>query len=240
MSVHSAANHSSSERQEGSPIGRIAIILFLLSAAVLILVLVYPKATILRSVLSQVFAVDSSQLYWYITRAAGMTAYLLLWLSTAWGLVLPTKILDGWLDRTFSFDFHQFISLLSIGFLLLHIFVLTADRYLPYTLAQIFIPFLSPYRPVWVGVGVIAFYLTVLVSITFYLRKQIGMTAFRTIHYTSLLAYFGSTIHGLFAGTDSSLPMALLMYLGSFLVIFFLTVYWLVSIWLRKASEGRV
>ncbi len=240
MSVHSAANHSSSERQEGSPIGRIAIILFLLSAAVLILVLVYPKATILRSVLSQVFAVDSSQLYWYITRAAGMTAYLLLWLSTAWGLVLPTKILDGWLDRTFSFDFHQFISLLSIGFLLLHIFVLTADRYLPYTLAQIFIPFLSPYRPVWVGVGVIAFYLTVLVSITFYLRKQIGMTAFRTIHYTSLLAYFGSTIHGLFAGTNSSLPMALLMYLGSFLVIFFLTVYWLVSIWLRKASEGRV
>jgi predicted ferric reductase len=120
---------------------------------------------------------------------------------------------------------------------LLHVLVLTVDRYLPYSLAQIFIPFLSPYRPVWVGVGVIAFYLTVLVSVTFYLRKQIGMAAFRTIHYTSLLAYFGSTIHGLFAGTDSSLPMALLMYLGSFLVIFFLTAYWLVSIWLRKAAS---
>ena len=91
-----------------------------------------------------------------------------------------------------------------------------------------------------VGIGVIAFYLTVLVTVTFYLRKKIGMTAFRTIHYTSLLAYFGSTLHGLFAGTDSSLPMALLMYLGSFLVIFFLTVYWLVSIWLRKASDSGV
>jgi methionine sulfoxide reductase heme-binding subunit len=240
MSAHSATDRSSSERQQGSPIGRIASILFLLVTVALTLALVSPKAAGIRGILSQVFAVDSTQLYWYITRAAGVIAYLLLWLSTAWGLVLPTKILDGWLDRTFSFDFHQFISLLSIGFILLHIFVLTADRYMPYTLAQIFIPFLSPYRPVWVGIGVIAFYLTLLVSITFYLRQRIGMTAFRTIHYTSLLAYFGSTIHGLLAGTDSSLPMALYMYLGSFLVIFFLTAYWLVSIWLRKSAANAL
>ena len=209
----------------------IALSILLILAAGAALTLTSPGLAGLRNLLSRVFAADSTQLFWYITRAAGVTAYLLLWLSTAWGLVLPTKILDGWLGRTFTFDFHQFISLLSLGFLGIHILVLTADRYMPYTLAQIFVPFLSPYRPLWVGIGVLAFYLTALVTVTFYLRQRIGMAAFRAIHTTSLLAYLGATAHGLMAGTDSSLPIALLMYLGSFLAIVFLTTYWLV--WLR-------
>ncbi len=181
-----------------------------------------------RNLLNRLFALDSQQAMWYVTRAAGVMAYLLVWLSTVWGLAIPTKLVDRLLHRSFTFDFHQFISLLSLGFLALHIFVLTADRYLPYSLAQILVPFLSPYRPLWVGVGVIAFYLLLLVTGTFYVRQRIGMKAFRAIHYTSLLAYLGATAHGLLAGTDSSLPALLAMYAISFLVIVFLTTYWLV------------
>jgi sulfoxide reductase heme-binding subunit YedZ len=194
---------------------------------------------VINSIINWLFGLDSVQLWWYVTRAAGIIAYLLLWFSTAWGLAVPSKLLDPVLDRTFTFDFHQFISLLSIGFLIMHILVLTVDRYLPYSIWQILIPFLSPYRPVWVGIGVISFYLILLVTVTFYLRSRIGMRAFRAIHVFSLVGYLGATLHGFYSGTDSPLPAMQLLYKGTALVIVFLTVYWLVLKIQQKQETKR-
>jgi predicted ferric reductase len=140
------------------------------------------------------------------------------------------------LERPFTYDFHEFISLLAIGFTLLHIIVLALDRYLPYSTLQILVPFLSPYRPLWVGIGVISFYLSLLVTVTFYLRSRIGASAFRAIHTLSLLGYVGVTLHGLFAGTDAALPAMQLVYAGTALVIVFLTAYWLLILAQRKLS----
>jgi len=187
-----------------------------------------PLGSWINSSLNWLFATDSQQLWWYVTRSAGIIAYLLLWLSTVWGLAVPSKIVSPLLDQSYTFDFHQFISLLSIGFVLLHILVLTLDRYLPYSTLQILIPFLSPYRPLWVGIGVISFYIILLVTITFYVRSRIGMSTFRAIHYFSLLGYLGVTLHGLYSGTDSPLLSMQLIYRGTGLTVIFLTVYWLV------------
>jgi sulfoxide reductase heme-binding subunit YedZ len=217
---------------------------FVTSAALLtFLLLRSPLGAILSSTINQVFALDSVQVMWYITRAAGLTAYVLLWLSTAWGLAVSSKILDLFLHRTFTYDFHQFISLLAIGFIVLHIAVLMADRYLPYTLAQILLPFLSAYRPLWVGIGVIGFYLTLLVTVTFYLRSRIGVSTFRAIHGLSLIAYLAATVHGFFAGTDSPLLATELIYAGTFLVTVFLTSYWLIGVIqkrLKQASQNSL
>ena len=189
--------------------------------------------------LSQLFASDSTQIWWYVTRSAGIIAYLLLWFSTVWGLAVPSKLLNPVLEQTFTVDFHEFISLLSIGFTLLHVFVLTIDRYLPYTLLQILVPFLSPYRPFWVGMGVIAFYISLLVTVTFYIRSKIGMKTFRSVHLLSLLGYLGVTLHGLYAGTDAPLATMQIIYKGTALVVIFLTMYWLVQKYLqnREAKE---
>lgn len=218
----------------------IAFFILGLMAALAAAVLYTPAAAQLRSVLDHLFGFNTQQAAWYLTRAAGIMAYLLLWLSTVWGLAIPSKILADVMNGEFAFDFHQFISLLAIGFLFLHVFILTADRYLPYSLAQVLIPFLSPYRPVWVGIGSIAFYLTLLVTVTFYIRKRIGMKAFRLIHYSSLLAYLGGVLHALMSGTDSSLPAIMIMYIVTFLAVVFLVVYWLVALRLqpKKAIES--
>ena len=205
-------------------------ITLVLGAALAAILVLLPVSTIGQNAfggLSQLFAADSAQIWWYVTRSAGIIAYLLLWFSTVWGLAVPTKLLTPALEQTFTVDFHEFISLLSIGFTLLHVFVLTIDRFLPYTPIQILVPFLSPYRPFWVGMGVIAFYITLLVTITFYLRSKIGMKTFRSIHVLSLLGYLGVTLHGLYAGTDSPLVAMQLLYKGTALVVIFLTAYWL-------------
>jgi predicted ferric reductase len=185
------------------------------------------------------FAADSVQIWWYVTRASGIIAYLLLWFSTVLGLAVTSKYLDGMLDRLFTYDFHEFISLLSVAFTLVHVLVLMLDKYLPYSLAQILVPFISPYRPFWVGVGVIAFYTILLVTITFYLRNRIGTRTFRVIHVLSLLGYIGVTLHGYYAGTDTALPTMQVLYKVSGLAVLFLTIYWLALLGLRKVEVRR-
>jgi sulfoxide reductase heme-binding subunit YedZ len=198
-----------------------------------------PAGQTVGKYLSWLFAADSVQIWWYVTRASGIIAYLLLWFSTVLGLAVTSKYLDGMLDRIFTYDFHEFISLLSVAFTLVHVIVLTFDRYLPYSIAQILVPFISPYRPFWVGVGVIAFYITLLVTITFYIRNRIGTRSFRVIHYLSLLGYIGVTLHGYYAGTDTALATMQILYKVSGLAVLFLTVYWLVLLGVRKMEARR-
>ena len=225
MSVPKAPNNSSEE----IPISWLVAIILAAAAvvglAVVIIVGGYSPIDLIKSVFDKLFAASSVQAMWYVTRAAGLTAYLLLWLSTAWGLAVSNKIFDPVLHRAFTYDFHQFLSLLAIGFVILHIVVLLADQYLPFSVAQILVPFAAPYRPVWVGIGTIGLYLTLLVSVTFYIRRWIGQKTFRMIHLISYLAFAAAAVHGLFAGTDSPLASVQAMYIVTSFIIMFLTAY---------------
>jgi predicted ferric reductase len=215
--------------------GLLSFFLYLLIAVagfagtlVIFLIVNSPLGAKISAWVTWALATNSQQMTWYVTRAAGLIAYLLLWLSTAWGLAVSSKILDRVLHRSFTYDFHQFISLLALGFLGLHLVVLLGDKYLPFNVFQILLPVFSPYRPVWVAIGGLSMYLSILVTVTYYLRGRIGMKAFRSIHLLSLVGYLGATVHSLFSGTDTALLPARLMYLGSFLVVVFLIVYWLI------------
>ena len=209
------------------PSGKWTRVLFVVTPLGLALLLIAAGSTngSIASLLNKLFATNSVQAMWYITRAAGLISYLLLWLSTVWGLAVTNKILDPVLHRSFTYDFHEYLSLLAIGFVILHVGVLLADKYLPFSLAQILVPFAAPYRPVWVGIGTIGLYLTLLVSITFYIRRWIGQKTFRLIHLVSYIAFIAAALHGLFAGTDSPLLSVQVMYLATALSVVFLTVY---------------
>jgi predicted ferric reductase len=216
-----------------------------LAGALAMLVLGLAGAAYLRSpagsqaavFLNWLFAANSVQAMWYITRASGLIAYVLIWLSMVWGLGVASKIFDTLLHGTFTYDFHQYISLLAVGFTLLHMGVLLFDGYMPYSVWQILIPFISPYRPLWIGIGVIGFYLMALVTVTFYIRTKIGMKAFRTIHVFSLVSYFAITLHSFMSGSDSSLPSVMVLYVVTFLITMFLIVYWLIMAAQKKLEK---
>lgn len=197
-----------------------------------------PVGGLLGQGVSWLFALSTPQSLWYVTRAAGLVAYGLFWLSTAWGIAVSSKLFDPLQPRAWTYELHQFLSLLAIGFTVLHVVVLLGDQYLPFSLAEILIPFAAPYRPVWVGLGVIGFYLTLLVSITFYMRRSIGTRTFRVIHYASYAAYFLATVHGWFAGTDTALGVTKWLYVMSALVVVFLTVYRVLMAQARPAGVG--
>jgi predicted ferric reductase len=143
-------------------------------------------------------------LFWYVARAAGLGAYLVLFIDVILGLMVRTKVGDRLVARWQSFDLHQFTSFVAIGLLALHVVALLGDHYIGYTVPQVLIPFTSPYRPVETAFGVIGMYLIVVTTVSFWLKRFIGQRGWRTLHYATFSAFFLSLLHGLTAGTDSN------------------------------------
>ncbi len=147
--------------------------------------------------------------YWYLSRASAFVAYGLLWFAMLFGVLITNKMARLWPGGPAAFDLHQHASLLGLAFALFHGLILLGDHYIHFTLARVLIPFASlDYRPLWVGLGQIGFYLLGLVSLSFYVRRQIGSGLWRLIHYLSFAVYALALAHGVLSGTDSAAPWA--------------------------------
>lgn len=180
----------------------------------------------------------TAQTPWYFSRSAGTVAYLLLAGSTIWGLLLSTKIVKETIPASLALAMHNILSWLAIIFTGAHALALLFDNYYTYTLADLTVPFIGPYLPGWVGLGIIGLYLMLLTSISFYFRKQIGQKLWRQLHYLTFIAYIFATVHGAMAGTDSGNLGMKAIYWGSGLLVFFLTNYRLLT-GKQTSSNGR-
>lgn len=163
--------------------------------------------------------------YWDLARTSGIVAYLLMWLSVAFGLMITDRIARVWPGGPVAFDLHQFTSLLGLAFALFHAIILLGVQYIQYTPLQILIPFATSYQPLWVGLGQVAFYALIPITFTFYFRRQIGAGMWRAIHYGSFIAFAFITIHGLLSGSDTSNWGVLGMYLLTGASFLYLTFY---------------
>lgn len=170
-----------------------------------------------------------SQSFWYLSRASGFVAYLLLWGSVVWGLLLSSKIAKGAARPAALLDAHQFLSGVGLGFGFFHGLILMGDRYLAFPLAAVLVPFGSAYEPLLVAAGQIGLWLSALLIVTFYVRRWIGQKVWRWVHFSSFLAYWAVVVHAAALGTESSLPWVQLLYLITGGAVFFLTTYRILS-----------
>jgi predicted ferric reductase len=176
--------------------------------------------------LSAAISGTEPKVYWYLSRSSAFVAYVLLWASMAFGLSITNRLARLWPGAPTTFELHQLTGLLGLGFSLLHGLALLGDRYIGYTLAEVLVPFANTgYRPVWVGLGQIALYGTVLVGLTFYARKHIGQRAWRAIHFLSFAVYALALAHGIMSGTDTGATWAVWLYWVSGGSLLFLTIY---------------
>jgi predicted ferric reductase len=168
--------------------------------------------------------------YWYLSRAAGLVGYFLLWAATAWGLIVSTKVAKGLVAAPVATGLHEFLSLGALAFAGFHALILLGDQYIDFSLLDITFPFAASYRPGWVGLGQLGFYLSVALTLSFYVRKSIGPKTWRSLHYLTFLAYAMVVVHGLTSGTDASALAVQAMYLGTGATIVFLIYYRLLTI----------
>lgn len=162
---------------------------------------------------------------WYLTRASGLVAYTLLWASTATGLLQASGFVKRRVRPAAVLDFHDFLASLSLYAATVHSVVLLWDRYVGFTVTEILVPFVSGYKPLLVGIGTLAFYIALGVTISSYLQGKFQPRTWRRVHQTSLAAYVLVLIHGLVLGTDSQWVAAQVLYAATALSLAVLAAY---------------
>ncbi len=155
--------------------------------------------------------------FWYLARATAFVSLSLLWVSMALGLGITNKLARLWPGAPATFAIHEYVSLLGLSFAMFHALVLLGDHYINFTFAQLLMPFSTlEYRPFWVGVGQLGFYLWAIIVASFYIRPVIGQKTWRMLHYACFALYLMGIFHGLFSGTDSTASWASNYYWISF------------------------
>jgi predicted ferric reductase len=175
-------------------------------------------------------ATAKTSAYWYLSRGAGLVSYMLLSATTAWGLLVSTKLAKGLIAAPFAAGLHEFLSLTTLSFAAFHGLVLLGDRYINFNLINVIYPFAATYRPGWVGLGQVGFYLTAALVLSFYVRKNVGPKTWRVLHYLAFPIYGLVLVHGITSGTDSNALPVQVMYLATGAVIIFLVYYRLLTL----------
>ena len=141
--------------------------------------------------------------YWFISRSSGVVAYVLITLGVLWGLVQSGGLFRKRVSPILALGMHSYLNWFGLGLAALHGVILIGDGYINIDLPKVLTPFISPYRPIPVGLGIVGFYLMLLLSLSFYARMHLGQKNFRLLHYGSFGVFILVTAHSLFSGSDT-------------------------------------
>jgi sulfoxide reductase heme-binding subunit YedZ len=139
---------------------------------------------------------------WYLSRGTGAVALLLLTVSVVLGILDQRRWRQPGTPRFVLDALHRNVSLLVLVLLAAHIASSVIDSYAPIRLVDAFVPFVSAYRPLWLGLGALAFDLLLAVLVTSLLRRYIGHRAWRAVHWLAYFTWPIALVHGLTTGTD--------------------------------------
>ncbi len=146
------------------------------------------------------------KLWWYIARAGGLTAWWLLCAAVLWGLLLSTRVLGDRTPPAWLLDLHRMLGGLAVVFTAMHLVGLYLDTWAGFTLAQLFVPLESDYRPAAVAWGVVALYLLAAIEVTSLLRRRLPDLLWRWVHRTAFAVFVLATVHVFTAGSDAANP----------------------------------
>jgi Ferric reductase like transmembrane component len=141
---------------------------------------------------------------WFATRATGLTALVLLTVSVVLGILTSVRFASPAWPRFVTVSLHRNLSLLVITFTGLHVLTTVTDPYASISVISAVVPFSSPYRRIWLGLGAVAFDLLLAVLVTSLLRVRIGPRAWRLVHWAGYLCWPVALVHGLGTGTDGA------------------------------------
>ncbi len=150
-------------------------------------------------------AIANARTLWYVTRGSGVVALLLLTASVLLGIVSALRVRSERWPRFAVTGVHRNLTLLSIVFVALHVVTTVADGYAPIGLRDAVVPFASPYRPLWLGLGTVAFDLLLALVVTSLLRARIRPRLWRAVHWLAYAAWPVAFLHSLGTGSDARL-----------------------------------
>jgi hypothetical protein len=147
--------------------------------------------------------VSSGTTLWYLTRGSGVVSLLLLTVTMLLGVLTSGRWRSDRWPRFAVTALHRNVTLLALVFIGVHVGTTIADGYAPIGVRDAFVPFLSAYRPLWLGFGALTLDLLLALTVTSLLRKHIGHRTWRALHWAAYATWPLALVHGLGSGSDA-------------------------------------
>ena len=146
------------------------------------------------------------QVWWYVSRATGIVAWVAAMASVLWGLALASRMTGRRPGPAWLLDLHRHLGAITVLFTVAHLAALVADSWVHFDVVDLLVPFASEWKPGPVALGVVAFWLFLAVEVTSLLKRRLQAMSWRAVHLTSYLGAIASTMHYVTAGTDARHP----------------------------------
>jgi sulfoxide reductase heme-binding subunit YedZ len=170
-------------------------------------------------------ATSGPSAYWYLTRGTGVVALLLLTAGVLLGVLTSTRWAAPRWPRFVVSGLHRNVTLLAVAFVVVHVVTTILDGYAPIGLRDAVLPFVSRYRPVWLGLGAVAFDLLLALIATSMLRARLGLRTWKLVHWLAYASLPVALLHAFGSGSDARAGWFGLLALGSATVVV-LAVLW--------------
>jgi len=132
-----------------------------------------------------------------------VVALVLLTVTTVLGMLSASRIRTRRWPAFAQVDLHKRATLFALVFLGLHVVTAVVDTYVKVGIASVVLPFASPFKPFWTGLGTIGVDLLLAVAVSSALRQRIAPRVWRGLHWLAYACWPFALAHALGSGTDA-------------------------------------
>ncbi len=142
---------------------------------------------------------------WYLARGSGLVLLAVLTVNLVLGIAIQGGWHPGSWPRFAVQAMHRNLALLAVVLLIIHVATIELDPFVPVGWWAALVPFVSPYRPFWLGLGTLSLDLLAAVVVTSLLRSHLGPSWWRVTHWLTYLSWPVAVLHSLGTGSDTRL-----------------------------------
>ena len=133
---------------------------------------------------------NDPHIWWYLTRASALIAWVLMTMSVLWGILLSTRVMRRIDNPAWLQDLHRYLGGLTLLMVALHMVTLMLDGWLKFSITETLVPFATDFKPLAVALGIIAFYILFAVQGTSLIMNKLPRKFWKGLHYSAMWHFF--------------------------------------------------
>ena len=149
----------------------------------------------------------TNSMWWYLTRASALTAWLFFTLTMVWGTLVSTRLVQRARARRWLLDLHPYLGGIGLAALVLHLVSLLMDTKAHIDLHNLVVPFSTSYSRLGVALGVLGLWILLAVEATSMAKRWLPRKVWHGVHLFSYVAAWMMAVHAVTTGTDLKEPV---------------------------------
>ncbi|HEV3382785.1 MAG TPA: ferric reductase-like transmembrane domain-containing protein [Trebonia sp.] len=163
--------------------------------------------------------INSSTAMWYISRATGVVALLLMTAVLLLGLLVSRQGRLPGLPKFAVTGLHRNLALIAVAFVGLHVVTAVADGYVNIPLISVIVPLSSSYERLWLALGAVSLDLSLAIIVTSLVRNRLSRKAWKAVHWLAYLSWPVAWLHSYGSASDLKGGWLFLLAIADLLVV---------------------